>query len=142
MINFTEIKVDSKVFPEYKIETAPDIKIAIIANVWVKLMKFTKIGDFIQGHKHTFNHATLLSYGSVEVEVDGNKSTFIAPAIIYIEKEKIHKITALENNTIVTCIHALRDGNETDDIISEDMLPKGISPLNLAEYKLSKIFIK
>ena len=142
MNNFIDLNVDPKVSPGYVAETAPDIKIAVVANIWIKLMKFNKIGDFIQGHKHTFNHSTLLSYGSVEVEIEGNKTIFTAPEIIYIEKEKIHKITALEPNTIATCIHALRDGNETDDIISENMLPKGISPLDLAEYKLTPLIKK
>ena len=57
-------------------------------------------------------------------------------------QDKVHKITALQANTVVSCIHALRDGNETDDIISEDMLPVGISPIGLfqnTDYNLTPI---
>jgi len=109
-------------------EHMPDLKIGVISNVWIKLMKFNKTGDYIPGHKHTFNHASILSAGSVEVEVDSNKTTFIAPAIIYIEKDKQHKITALEPNSVVSCIHGLRDADKTDDLITEDMVPKGANP--------------
>jgi hypothetical protein len=121
---------------------APQIKLAVISNVWLKVMNFKNVGDFSAGHKHTFNHPTLLSSGSVEVQVDGKITTFEAPSIIYIEKDKVHRITALQSNTVVSCIHALRDGNETDDIISEDMLPVGISPLGLfqnPDYNLTSI---
>jgi len=112
-------------------EHMPDLKIGVISNVWIKLMKFNKTGDYIPGHKHTFNHASILSAGSVEVEVDNNKTTFIAPAIIYIEKNKQHKITALKPNTVVSCIHGLRDADKTDDLISEDMIPNGINPTQI-----------
>ena len=106
-------------------ETDPESKFAIVSNVWIKMMTFKRAGDFNPGHAHLFDHPTLISQGSVEVEVDGTKTKFSAPAIIYIEKEKVHTITALEPNTVACCIHALRDGNTVDDIISEDMLPKG-----------------
>jgi quercetin dioxygenase-like cupin family protein len=141
MTNFTDLQVDPKT-PGYNANTVPEIKLAVIANVWIKLMTFKKAGDYAPGHKHTFNHPSLLSAGSVVVEVDNNKKTFRAPAIIYIEKDKEHSIIALEPNTVVSCIHALRSGNETDDIISEDMLPAGISPLGLfqnTEYNLTSI---
>lgn len=106
-------------------DTDPESKFAIISNVWIKMMTFKKVGDFNPGHAHLFDHPTLLSQGSVEVEVDGKKTKFSAPAIIYIEKEKLHTITALEKNTVACCIHALRNGDSVEDIISEDMLPKG-----------------
>jgi hypothetical protein len=117
--------------PGYSAETAPEVKLAVIANVWIKLMRFTKIGDYVPGRKHVFDHATVLAQGSVEVEIAGEKTTFIAPNIIYIQKSLEHKITALEANTVVLCIHALRGADATEDIISEDMIPKGANPLTL-----------
>ena len=70
---------------EYK-NTDPEIKFATISNVWIKMMTFKQPGDYMQGHKHLFDHPTLVSQGSVEVEVDGELTTFTDPAIIYIEK--------------------------------------------------------
>jgi hypothetical protein len=140
MAQFTTLEFSPE-SPNYNPQ-APQIKLAVISNVWIKVMNFRNVGDFNAGHAHTFNHATLLSSGSVEVQVEGKLTTFEAPSIIYIEKDKVHKITALQANTVVSCIHALRDGNETDDIISEDMLPVGISPLGLfqnTDYNLTPI---
>ena len=124
----------------YIAETAPEIKIAVISNVWIKLMKFVKTGDFVPGHKHTFDHGTVLSQGSVEVDIAGEKTTFTAPTIIYIQKGLVHKITALEPNTVVLCIHGLRGADTTQDIISEDMIPKGVNPLTvIQDYNLAAL---
>jgi len=126
--------------PEQYKATDPKIKFATISNVWIKMMTFKNVGDFIPGHAHLFDHPTLVSQGSVEVEVAGEITKFTAPAIIYIEKEKIHKITALETNTVVCCIHALRKGTGVDDIISEDMIPKGINAHRvLTDYNLTPV---
>lgn len=112
-------------------DTLPIMSFCIISNVWIKMMTFRKAGDFIPGHKHIFDHPTLVSQGSVEVDVSGELTTFTAPAIICIERDKVHKITALEDGTVASCIHAIREGREIDDIIEEDMLPKGTSARRL-----------
>lgn len=112
-------------------ENDPSMKFAVISNVWFKLMHFKNAGDFNQGHKHLFDHATLLCKGSVEVYINGKVSTFTAPTIIFIEREKVHKIIALEPDTVVCCVHALRDGNETSDIVHEDFIPRGTHVFDL-----------
>ena len=126
--------------PGYDATTAPEVKLAVISNVWIKLMKFAKIGDFVPGHFHNFDHGTVLSQGSVEVDIAGEKTTFTAPEIIYIQKGVQHKITALEPNTVVLCVHGLRGTDSTEDIISEDMIPKGSNPLTLFQnYELAPL---
>jgi hypothetical protein len=106
----------------------PHVKLSLISNVWIKLMTFANAGDFNPGHRHVFDHPTLLTQGSVEVEVEGRKSTFVAPHIIYIKKGLEHTITALEPNTVCACIHAIRDGDGVDDIIDPDSIPDGVNP--------------
>jgi hypothetical protein len=39
----------------------------------------------------------------------------------------VHELVALEDNTVAYCIHALRDGNGVDDIVSPDMVPSGVT---------------
>jgi len=106
------------------------LKFAIISNIWIKMITFDKAGDIMYGHKHVFDHPTLLSQGSVRVTVTDNSGVdtttdFTAPAIIFIERGKIHTLVSLEDNTVASCIHALRDGDSTEDIIEEDMIPVG-----------------
>jgi hypothetical protein len=104
----------------------PSIKILAVSNVYCRLMNFVNKGDIEIGHTHHYDHGTLLASGSVKVEIldeDNNvlsTKDFHAPDFIFIAKEKIHKLTALENNTVVTCIHALRDVD--DDLVDPDFL--------------------
>ena len=107
--------------------STPDIKILAISNVYCRLMHFKKTGDVENGHCHTYDHGTLLSTGKVLVEMlDDNgqtvlsAKTFVAPSFIFVNKNHMHRITALEDNSIACCIHALRDINE--DIVPPEFL--------------------
>jgi hypothetical protein len=105
---------------------SPKVKIIAISNVYARCMYFENKGDIEFGHCHTYDHGTLVSSGSVLVEmlddddaVIGSRS-FVAPGFIFISKLKRHKITALENKTVAVCIHALRDVEE--NILAPDFL--------------------
>lgn len=102
---------------------SPDIKIMACSNVYIRLMHFAGEGDVEVGHSHTYDHATVLSSGKVKYEIldgpNGNalaEKIFTAPDMIFVEKEKYHRITALADNTICSCTHALRT-------IDEDLVP-------------------
>jgi hypothetical protein len=60
------------------------------------------------------------------VTVEGNVSEFEAPQMIYIKKDKMHELVALEPNTVAYCIHALRIGEDVDDIVDPSMVPEGV----------------
>ena len=110
-----------------------DIKIGCVANLYSRMMHFKKAGDIEQGHTHEFDHLTLLAAGSLKVTANGQVSIFKSPNMIYIHKDVKHELVALEDNTIAYCIHALRDGNEVDDILDPTMIPEGVSPLSMAK---------
>jgi quercetin dioxygenase-like cupin family protein len=109
----------------------PEIKVISLSNVYTRLMYFAKKGDVENGHKHTYDHATLVSSGSVMFEtLDdlGNSLTskvFVSPNLVYVPKNKGHRITALEDNTVCGCIHAIRTIDQ--DIVSPEFL---IDPLD------------
>ena len=101
----------------------PEIKIMACSNVYIRLMSFAEKGDVEVGHSHTYDHATVLSSGSVKYEVldgfDGDtlsEKIFTAPDMIFVEKDKFHRITAMQNNTVCSCTHALRS-------IDQDLIP-------------------
>ena len=101
----------------------PEIKIMACSNVYIRLMNFAEKGDVEVGHSHTYDHATVLSSGSVKYEVldgfDGDtlsEKIFTAPDMIFVEKDKFHRITAMQNNTVCSCTHALRS-------IDQDLIP-------------------
>lgn len=102
----------------------PHIQLGCVANLFSRQMHFKKAGDIEHGHKHQFDHLTLLAAGSLEVTVEGKTTVFKAPHMIFIHKDKQHELVALEDNTVAYCIHALRDKN-TNEIIDPSMVPEG-----------------
>ena len=96
-------------------------------------MHFEKAGDIEHGHTHSFDHLTLLANGKLKIVVDGKESTFVAPQMIYIKAEKMHELTALEDNTVAYCIHAVSIGENVDDIIDPSMIPDGVDALTVVD---------
>lgn len=95
-------------------------------NVWVRSHTYRKAGDTNGGgHYHRFDHVTLLVKGSIKVEIENEEITrFSAPTFVIINKDKKHKITALEDDTVYYCVFALRDiDGEVSDIYSGDNSP-------------------
>lgn len=108
--------------------SAPEVKIGCVANLFSRMMRFEKAGDVELGHTHQFDHLTLLASGSLRVVVDGVASEFTAPHMIYIHKDKVHELTALTDETVAYCIHALHD-KDTGEILDPSMIPAGVDPL-------------
>jgi len=128
---------------------APKIKMMACSNVYIRQMHFAGKNDVEAGHSHTYDHATILSNGSIKYEIldkfDGDtvsEKIFTAPDMIYVEKNKFHRITALQDNTICCCTHALRsiDGDliPPDSFIEAKDLVKNASILAVAEQKIGK----
>ena len=124
---------------------SPAIKIMCISNVYTRLMHFQNVGDIEHGHAHDFDHGTLVSSGAVLVEIldsatkqPVSQKTIEAPNFVFIEKDKLHRLTALADNTVCACIHALRTNDE--ELLEPDFLPeqltgdfKGIIPRTIME---------
>lgn len=111
----------------------PSHSMSCVANLFAKQMHFAKAGDVEQGHKHEFDHLTLLAAGSMRVTVNGKTSDFKAPQMIFIKAEYNHELVALEDNTVAYCIHALRDGDGVGDILDPASIPAGANPLLYAK---------
>jgi len=111
----------------------PISTISCVANVYIRQMLFKNKGDVNEGHEHVFDHQTLLARGAVKAVVNGVESTFVAPQIIFIKAGVMHEFTALEDETLCYCIHALRDGDDVCDIIDPAGVPQGINPTGVFE---------
>lgn len=110
----------------------PETKFTCVSNLWLRQMHFAKAGDRNDGHTHNFDHVTLLAKGRVSVDVEGQVTEFTAPHMIYITKGKEHYLTALEDDTIAYCVHALRSGEREEDILDPSMIPAGVdNPLSI-----------
>ena len=98
------------------------------ANIWIRQKLFTKAGQTIGGHKHKYDHVSLLSRGSVSVKVGDKEKTFHAPTFVVIRKDLVHDITALTDDVLWHCIFALRDLN------GEVYDPEGNCPIDEASH--------
>jgi len=111
----------------------PKIKLGLVSNVWSKQMVFENVGDFEQGHSHCFDHMTLLAAGAIAITANGKTTEFVAPNMIFIKAGVEHALQATAPNTVVYCIHAIRDGERIEDIVDPSMVPAGTNALNHVE---------
>lgn len=120
-------------------------KTEIVGNVWFKEMKFEQAGDIKEGHKHTHDHVTFLTKGSIELfELEYDPKTlkripdinprslgiFTAPAYIKVPKEVAHRVISRCDDTIAYCVQAVRVDGE---VITTDFEDKNYSEITLTE---------
>lgn len=103
--------------------TQPNVQIGCVSNLFVRQMHFVKAGDVELGHKHSFDHMTLLAKGKLKVRINDEETEFTAPHMIFIKAELQHELIATTDNTVAYCIHALRD-SATENILDPTMVPK------------------
>lgn len=115
---------------EKRTEGVQHHEIGYFGNIWVRQNYFAKAGDVFPGHKHYFDHVSLLAKGRVMVEVEGHPpKEFVAPTFIVVKKEHNHKITALEDDTLWYCVFALRDiDGELTEFYDGRNSPYGAAP--------------
>lgn len=102
-----------------QVEPATSQRYGPFGNVFLRPMFFAGAGSAVWGHKHNFDHYTLIARGSVLAEFqlpDGEKFERVYTADarvveIAIKKDVIHKFTALTDEVIAICVYALRDLN-------------------------------
>ena len=78
-------------------------------------------GQKIQGHAHTFDHITLLAVGSVFMRADGKEVRYNAPHLIVTPKGIVHEFECIGMKATLCCIHAIRDGDDVDDIAPQEI---------------------
>jgi hypothetical protein len=103
-----------------------EVKVGCVSNLYSRMMHFKNAGDTEHTHTHSFDHLTLLASGSVKCVVNNQETIFKAPHMIFIHKDKMHAFTALEDNTVAYCIHAMRIGERIEDIADPSMFPDGV----------------
>jgi hypothetical protein len=92
------------------IDTPPVAELGYFGNIWVRQNVLLNAGDQTRGHKHKFDHISLLTNGSVLVEIEGHPpKEFTAPTFIVIRKEHNHKFVAVTPGVVWYCVFALRD---------------------------------
>ena len=86
-------------------------------NVFLKKMIFKEKGMVYCGHHHDYDHVTLVAAGKVSVkfgpvpegDLPEEIKEYAGTSMFVTRSYREHEITALEDNTIVCCVHAIRD---------------------------------
>jgi hypothetical protein len=112
----------------------PYVAISCVSNVFIKQMTFVKAGDLECGHSHVFDHVTLLASGKLRLTALGKATDFTAPHHIFIKAGVEHELLALEDNTVVHCIHALRDGGRVEDIVDPASVPAHVPMYHFQDF--------
>lgn len=112
-------------------------KMSVVSNQWVKMMEFMEAGDTMAGHKHTFDHNTLLAIGDFIVTVEGVDYEYRAPRILKILKGKEHAIRCTSDYGLAFCLHIIRDGERVEDIVDPEDIP-GLSASLLGKTPLTR----
>ena len=79
----------------------------IAGGVYAKEWRAGRAGNYIEQHQHTFDHLSYLASGTVEVEVEGRVTRYTGPTGLNIKAHKVHKVTALTDDVLWLCIHAI-----------------------------------
>ena len=86
------------------------IEIKMADGIFVKQMSVPLAGTIIPQHSHTYEHLSMLAYGSVRLWKDGvDMGEFHAPRGITIAAGCKHTFKPLEDKTVIYCIHNIKD---------------------------------
>jgi hypothetical protein len=98
-------------------------QLTLVNNLYLKMFTYSEVGDVNPGggHKHNYDHITLLARGSLLLVTDAGQETHVAPKLFVTKKGVQHKFTALEKNTVMCCVVPIRNGEGLDDIASPDI---------------------
>lgn len=90
------------------------------SGVYAKETRIPK-GMILVQHKHHYDHLSILASGTVELEVNGLRSTITGPTCLTIEANMHHGVKAL-TDCVWFCIHAtdIADPDKVDEVLISD----------------------
>jgi hypothetical protein len=85
----------------------------VSGNIFIRPNRLPVVGDAVDGHKHNFDHTTIVFTGAVHVTAtlpDGRviERDFKAPAHFLVRADVTHRIEATEPETVFWCVYAHR----------------------------------
>jgi len=78
----------------------------VSGNIFIRPNRLENIGDKVDGHKHRFDHTTIVLAGAVHVKTKDREGDFEAPAHFLVRKDVEHEITATKPQTVFWCVYS------------------------------------
>ena len=77
-----------------------------IAGLYFRTILLPKSGMRVEQHTHAYDHATYCGHGSAQLYVDGEPTSIVQIGqAVEVKAHKRHEFIALEDGTLLTCIH-------------------------------------
>ena len=85
----------------------------ISGNIFIRPNRLEKSGHYVKGHKHNFDHTTIVYKGAVHVKAElpngsAIERDFVAPAHFLVKAGMEHEIVATEDGTEFWCVYSHR----------------------------------
>lgn len=88
----------------------PDATTSFIGGTYIK--EFRLEADMaIVSHRHSYDHASILASGEVTVRIDGERTSYVGPAVLIIKAGQEHVIIAV-TPAVWFCVHAVDQTTE------------------------------
>lgn len=106
------------------------VDFALPDGIFIKQVHVRERGTYLPQHSHAYEHATMIAHGSVKVWVDGEldrrvpEGIYKAPVPVMIAAGVKHLFLALEDDTVLFCIHNASRSGEVE-VLDEHQLVKG-----------------
>lgn len=85
----------------------------VSGNIFMRKWRGLKKGHVIQGHKHNWDHTTIIFLGGIHIKAHGahrqREKDFHAPDHVLILADVEHEITVLEDGTEFWCVYSHRN---------------------------------
>lgn len=102
-----------------------DVEFFTADDVFIKQMFIAKAGTIIPQHSHKYDHISMLATGSVRVWADGKLvGDHVAPAGIDIKAGVKHAFLALEDKTVIYCVHRLHKAERVEILEEHQIVEK------------------
>jgi quercetin dioxygenase-like cupin family protein len=112
-------------------EQPEGVELRMADGIFIKEMRIAKAGTLIPQHSHRYDHTSMVARGAVRVwQGEDELGEFKAPCGLFIKGGEKHLFLALEDETIVYCIHNLAHSGTVEILEEHDLgeldLPGGL----------------
>jgi hypothetical protein len=106
-------------------------------NIYTRMSVFEKAGDETGSATYVYDRVILVTHGTVTVEYGDKTTTAHSPSIVITPSGVVQKITALEDDSIIFSIHAVRNGQNANDVVDPEITAEEARQLIMDNFPVS-----
>jgi len=96
-------------------EHQPETRIVVYGGVFTKTHRVQDAGTVLPQHAHAYDHQSLIATGAVKAWAgDEYLGLFVAPDIVQIAANTLHKFQTVDDWTTIICVHAVGEAEDVE----------------------------